>query len=67
MNKPAVSKAQLKRAIEALEAMGKTVADIDLRPDGTFRLRLTPGGDGAQPSPIPDDEFSAWATEHGYN
>jgi hypothetical protein len=57
----------MRRAIEALEAMGKNVQEVELRPDGTWRLRLTDAEGGAQPSPNPDDEFAAWSERHGYN
>jgi hypothetical protein len=67
LNKPAVSKAQMRRTIETLEAMGKSVQEVELRPDGTWRLRLTPAEGGAQPSSNPDDEFAAWTAQHGYS
>lgn len=43
MNKRAVTKAQMRRTVEALEAMGKTIADVILLPDGSWQLRLTNG------------------------
>lgn len=45
MTRRAVTQAQLQRAVKAFEAMGKTVAGLRLRPDGSWDLRLTTDGD----------------------
>lgn len=67
MNKPAVSKAQLRRAVETLEGMGKTVEEVVLRPDGTWQVRLTASERPAELALTPEDDFTAWAAKHGYN
>jgi hypothetical protein len=58
MKRPSVTKAQMTRALAVLEAAGKTVADVILLPDGSWRLRLTDGGGSILPSP--DQAEAEW-------
>lgn len=66
MNKPAVTKAQLKRAVEAVEALGKTVAGLRINPDGSADVLLTGSGAAPLPSDPLDDELEQWAQARGY-
>lgn len=66
-NKPAVSQAQIKRAILAAEALGKTVSGIDLLPDGTVRVTVGPVAMAAVAEA--NDPGSSWASfdkAHGF-
>lgn len=51
--------ADVQRAVRAMEAVGKTVTGVDIRPDGSFTV-LT-GGEPEKPL----DEFEVWEREHG--
>lgn len=42
-NRPAVTKALLNRVLDTLEARGKVVGDVVVRPDGSLSLGLTTG------------------------
>lgn len=45
-----VSDAQAKRALRVLEGSGKTVSEVYVLPDGSWRFRLTTGGETTLPS-----------------
>ncbi|MDF2435207.1 MAG: hypothetical protein JWP44_4838 [Mucilaginibacter sp.] len=61
MNKPAVSKAQIRRRIEALEAMGKTVTSLAPHPDGAVTVLLE--GQGSTEPPV--DLWAEYDCAHG--
>lgn len=64
MNKPVVTKTVLTRTVQALEAAGKTVGAVEIRPDGSVRVLL----DGADLAPEDTDErdLREFRREHGY-
>jgi hypothetical protein len=66
MNKRAVTKAQMRRAVDELEARGKTIAGIRLNPDGSADVLLTGAANAPQPSDPLDAELAEWAQRHGY-
>lgn len=49
-NRKAVTKAVLNRVLDALEARGKIVGDVLVRPDGSLSLGLTSGERVALPA-----------------
>lgn len=57
-NRKAVTKAQLLRVVSALEARGKTIGDVLLRPDGSLSLGLTTGE--RVPLPANDQADNDW-------
>lgn len=65
MNKKTATKAQIRRVVETLEAMGKTVTGIAARPDGSVHVLLT---EAHAPAPDPDsgDPWEAYDRSHGY-
>lgn len=63
MNRQAVTKAQLTRAVRALEAMGKTVTAAVLHPDGSWEVRLTDAANGNLSSP--DQADTDWDRKLG--
>jgi hypothetical protein len=63
VSRRAVTKAQIGRILDALEARGKTVAAVIPHPDGSCELRLTDGGGATVPSPEQADD--AWQRAMG--
>lgn len=70
MNKPAVSQAKMNRMRKVIEGAGLPFRGFRTNPDGSVEALvgepegLTPANANAQPSA--DDEFAAWASQHGY-
>lgn len=70
MNKPAVSQAKMNRMRKVIEGAGLPFRGFKMHPDGSVEalvgepVALTPANSDAQPSA--DDEFAAWAQQHGY-
>lgn len=65
MNKPAVTKAKLNRAIDVLTARG-LFAGLRLHPDGSVDL-LTANGNAPLSSEPLDDELEAFKRTNGYD
>ena len=67
MNKPAVSQAKMNRMRRAIERAGLPFRGFKTHPDGSVEalvgepVALTPANSDAQ-----DDDFAAWAAQHGY-
>jgi len=60
MNKPAVTKAQAQRMVEAMEALGKTVSGLVVRPDGSVKLEFGELTPTPPAPPAVDDEIDSW-------
>lgn len=65
-NRPAVTKARMKRAVAALEAAGKTVTGMHLQPDGSLTILTGAADIPASTNPL-DAELAEWASRHGYD
>lgn len=66
MNKPAVTQAQIRRTVKALEGVGKIVTGVRNRPDGTVDILTAADNDPAPVEPL-DDELARWASKRGYD
>lgn len=67
MNKRAVTKAQLRRAIETVEAMGKTVCGVRVGPDGSAEVLIgEPHGGTPVAADADDDRAALRAFEAGH-
>lgn len=60
MNKPAVTKAQAQRMVEAMEGLGKTVCGLVVRPDGSVKLEFGQLTDAPPPEPAVSADDGSW-------
>lgn len=65
MNKRTATKAQIRRAVETVEAMGKTVAGVRVLPDGSAEVLIGDPARGTAP-PANEDVWAEFDRAHGH-